>query len=323
MTSKTFVLSIFALTAILIGSLSIGNSVFATGDYRSWDNDHEDKYDKYSHHGKNKSNDSADSRFYVNSLSFDRTIPNGLDSCDAHDAPCILINPFNAAGNMETIFIADPELKNTRTVVTVNVFEKDNFPTIEDDIITFPECFEIGVAAFNAPTSSSDLVNGVILDCTSTDAGEFDVSYSFTGTDQNFIDEFNTVDDCDCTKPTEFTVRYEGPDNVTVQIWKSHKHDGELKNKLVDYSITYISGDEIIIDSKSWGKDKLSSNTTYAFYDENEVQIGTVDIHTSCSKDLYIDQIWTSEDSDITLTVVSGYDQDEQSAIPILACLDD
>jgi hypothetical protein len=196
MTSKTFVLSIFAITAILVGSISVGNSVFATGNYYSWDDNHENKYNKYdkqSHQGKNKSNNSSDPRFYVNSLSFDRTMPNGLDSCDAHDAPCILINPFNTGGNMETIFIADPELKNTRTVVTVNVFEKDNFPTTENDILTFPECFEIGVATFNVPSSSTNLVNGVILDCTSTDTGAFDVSYSFTGTDQNF----NNDDDDD------------------------------------------------------------------------------------------------------------------------------
>ena len=42
--------------------------------------------------------------------------------------PCVLINPFNDEQNMETIFVADPELKTTRTVVTINVFEKDNFP---------------------------------------------------------------------------------------------------------------------------------------------------------------------------------------------------
>jgi len=320
MTSITVLLPMFAISAILLGSISVGSGVFASNDYDSWDDDydkkHDGKYDKHkkhSHDKKNKSEISPDSRIYVNSLSFEFDKPELHDSCDAISPPCILIDPLNMENE---VFIADPELQTTRTLIQVNVHEQDNFPTTVDDIFEFPECFIVTLANFND-------INGVLIECGFIESGIIDVTYSFIGPDQNFTEAVDPMSDCDCTKPTKFTVKYTGPNDVMVEIWKSKKGNSELKDRLVDFPTTFVTGDEIVIDSNSWGKDKVESNTTYVFYDAlTGDQVGSVNVHTSCSKDLHVDQIWTSDDSEITLTVVSGFDSLEQESIPPLACLD-
>ena len=313
MTSVTLLLSIFAISAILLGSISVGSGVFATNDYDSWGDDHDDKHDKHSHDKKNKSKDSSDSRIYVNSLSFEFDKPELHDSCNVISPPCILIDPLNMDNE---VFISDPELQTTRTLIQVNVHEQNNFPTTADDIFEFPECFIVTLANF-------DGVNGVLIECGFIESGIIDVTYSFIGLDQNFTEDVDPMSECECTKPTKFTVKYQGPYDVRAEIWKSKKGHSELKDKLADFPTTFVTGDEIVIDSNSWGKDKVESNTTYVFYDAfTGSQVGTVNVHTSCSKDLHIDQIWSSDDSEITLTVVSGFDDEDQESIPPLTCLD-
>lgn len=136
-------------------------------------------------------------------------------------------------------------------------------------------------------------------------------------------------DPCDCKKPTELTVRYSGPGDsdypVVVEIYKKTEKIGE-KDPLVTIKDVYepdllaISPDpddsnQIRVSASDFGKKKLGSNTGFRILwddpaddalDSNQglVEIARIDIHTSCSKLLYIGQTFT--DGDVTLTVEDG-----------------
>ena len=153
-------MSIFVIAGILIGSIAISTSVFAT-------------YDKDEHSDQNGQS-SSNANLYVNSLSFNFEDTSSLDSCDAILPPCILMNPLDSP-DLNQVFIADPALLNTRTLVAVNVNEQDNFPTSDEinDIFNFPECNIVTLANFND-------INGVFIECNAIDSGVIDVTYSFT-----------------------------------------------------------------------------------------------------------------------------------------------
>ena len=132
-------------------------------------------------------------------------------------------------------------------------------------------------------------------------------------------------DPCDCKKPDEFTVTYDGPgteDNTAVvEIYKKTDKIGE-KDPIVD-GITVWSGDnEIVLTASDFGKKKIGSNTGYRILwddptdspDAGLVQIAVIDIHTSCSQELYIGQTFT--DGEVTLTVQDGK-RNGKTSIPI------
>ena len=187
MTKILYLLSIFVIAGILIGSMAVSTSVFAT-------------YDKESHSDKNGQS-SSNANLYVNSLSFDYNRPNSLDSCAAISPPCILINPLNSDDQTE-VFIEDPALLNTRTLITVNVNEQNNFPTNSTlegvrDIFTFPECYIATLANFNND-------NGVFIECNAIDHGIIDVTYSFTDPhDDDAEDDDHDDDNHDDHKSTD------------------------------------------------------------------------------------------------------------------------
>ena len=187
MTKILYLLSIFVIAGILIGSIAISTTVFAT-------------YDKESHSDQNGQS-SSNANLYVNSLSFDYNRPNSLDSCTAISPPCILINPLNSDDQTE-VFIADPALLNTRTLITVNVNEQNNFPTNSTlegvrDIFTFPECYIATLANFNND-------NGVFIECNAIDHGIIDVTYSFTDPhDDDAEDDDHGDDNHDDHKSTD------------------------------------------------------------------------------------------------------------------------
>ena len=153
MTTKTQIMSIFAITGILVGSIAISSTVFA--DYGS---------DSY----KKKSDSNAN--LYVNSMSFDFNMPLEYDSCDAHAPPCVMIDPLNMENEF---FIADPILQSTKTLIAVNVHEHDHFPTEIHDIFEYPECFIVTLA-------NIDGINGILVECDNINDRLIDVTYSFT-----------------------------------------------------------------------------------------------------------------------------------------------
>ena len=187
MTKILYLISIFVIAGILIGSIAVSTSVFAT-------------YDKESHSDQNGQS-SSNANLYVNSLSFDYNQPNSLDSCTVISPPCILINPLNSDDQTE-VFIADPALLNTRTLITVNVNEQNNFPTNSTlegvhDIFTFPECYIATLANFNND-------NGVFIECNAIDHGIIDVTYSFADPhDDDAEDDDHGDDNHDDHKSTD------------------------------------------------------------------------------------------------------------------------
>ncbi len=175
MTNTIHLLSTFVIAGILIGSITVSSSVFAT-------------YDK-SEHGEQNGQSSSNANIYVNSLSFDYEHPDSLDSCSVIAPPCILLYPIDP-DNQDALFIADPALLNTRTLVAVNVNEQNNFPTSISDILAFPECFTVTLANFNT-------VNGVYAECNSIERGIIDVTYSFTDPQDDDIHDDDHGDDHD------------------------------------------------------------------------------------------------------------------------------
>ena len=115
---------------------------------------------------------------------------------------------------------------------------------------------------------------------------------------------------CDCTSPTIFTVTYEGPvDDVTVKIFKKLKN-GITQDFVFNVPGFFDSGQDITIDSRDFGRDKVHSDTVYQFL-KGGVPIGSVKIHTSCSKPLVIDDTFFFREGqlgEIKLTLVSGFD---------------
>ena len=168
-------MSIFVIAGILIGSIAVSTSVFAT-------------YDKAEHSGQSGQS-SSNANLYVNSLSFNYTNTFSLDSCDVISPPCILINPDNP-DNFDDIFIADSALLNTRTLIAVNVYEQNNFPTDINDIVNFPECSTVTLANFNG-------INGIYIECNSIDTGIIDVTYSFTDPQDDDTQDNDHGDDHD------------------------------------------------------------------------------------------------------------------------------
>ena len=177
MTKTIHLMSIFVIAVILIGSIAVSTSVFAT-------------YDKDEHSDQNGQS-SSNANLYANSLSFNFEDTSSLDSCDAHLPPCIMMNPLNS-DDLNQVFIADPALLNTRTLVAVNVNEQDNFPTpdgaFNSDIFNFPECTIVTLANF-------DDINGVFIECNAIDSGVIDVTYSFTDPQDDDAQDDDNGDD--------------------------------------------------------------------------------------------------------------------------------
>lgn len=176
-------LSLFAIAGIVIVSTIVSTNVFAT-------------YDKEAHSDQNGLS-SSNANLYVNSLEFDFNAPNSLDSCSVTLPPCILLNPLNSPDRNE-VFIADPALLNTRTLITVNVNEQDNFPTNStmsgiNDIFAFPECYIVTLAKFND-------INGVFIECNAIDNGIIDVTYSFIDPHDDDAKDDENDDEHDDTK---------------------------------------------------------------------------------------------------------------------------
>ena len=107
--------------------------------------------------------------------------------------------------------------------------------------------------------------------------------------------------------PDTLTVKYLGPDPVpltyTIEIYKKID-DFESLPLGPPIPIENI-GDEFMVISQNYGKDKLNSNTVFRLLDENGAQIDVTEIHTSCSKPLYIGQV-VFGDAGLSLEVIDG-----------------
>jgi len=126
-------------------------------------------------------------------------------------------------------------------------------------------------------------------------------------------------DPCDCEKPDTLKFKFTTPDSETsnefkIEIYKKLNYIGNEDKKLTSIADVTDMGD-YQIESSSFGKDKLNSNTVFAIYrtveNADDVLVSSIEIHTSCSQDLYIGQ--TESDGGFTLEITDGLRNGETS----------
>jgi len=112
--------------------------------------------------------------------------------------------------------------------------------------------------------------------------------------------------------PDILTVKYFGPIATSpaetfIEIYK--KIDDFDSPALATIPIA-LDGEEFMVSSQLYFKDKLNSNTVFRVIERttgsDDVEIDVVEIHTSCSKPLYMGQIVPGVNAIVTLEVVDG-----------------
>jgi len=124
---------------------------------------------------------------------------------------------------------------------------------------------------------------------------------------------------CDCTRPDKFTVEYIGPDGVTIEIYKKQGDIGNAGKRLATFG-PVVSGTDITIDSTAFltgAKDKVEATTVYSITGGDLVNDEVIEIHTSCSRDLFVGD--EHQDDEAKLIVVSGTLNGVQS-VPDAVC---
>ena len=133
--------------------------------------------------------------------------------------------------------------------------------------------------------------------------------------------------DCDCNKPTIFTVQYNNPsfpaEEVMIEVYKNEKDFGKPDKLLAEFD-GIMDGDPITIDSRDFltgSKNTVESNTAFrVIRDSNEV--AGISIHTSCSQPLFIGDVHEGSNNvdDVAFTVISGTDVNFNPTIPEATC---
>lgn len=135
--------------------------------------------------------------------------------------------------------------------------------------------------------------------------------------------------DCECQKPTIFTVQYnspidgEVPGAVDIEVYHKKGDIGNSGKVLASFN-GIINGDTITIDSRIFTNDpktKVHSNTIYSIT-QNGSPVENIAIHTSCSRPLFIGDVHEgpNNSNDVSLTVVSGTDINNNPTIPEAIC---
>jgi hypothetical protein len=279
-------------------------------------------------HDNHKQNKHHDPRIYVNTLSYNNTDFTLLDSCDnlTDSLPCLKIDPFTSGSDFE-IFIADPALQSTRTAILVTILEQNEFHQNQpDDVYSSPYVVDAFSGVTSITVSTFNDVRGVFVTfdrVSFEDVGEkiFDITYTFIETPVDKED-----DTCDCDKPSNLLVEYDGPnpETATAEIYKKEGEVGDSNKLLGTFSV--VNGEIYLqADMLTSGKDTLEANTVFRIMDGAE-QIAVLSVHTSCSKPLFIGQQFTAnagEDNMVSLTVLDGTDTTGNTSIPAASCSDE
>jgi len=132
---------------------------------------------------------------------------------------------------------------------------------------------------------------------------------------------------CDCEKPTIFTVQYNNPsfpaDEVRIEVYKKEGDFGK-PDKLLAKFYPVLDGALITIDSRDFltgSKNTVESNTAYRVIRAGN-EVASISIHTSCSQPLFIGDVHEGSNNvdDVAFTVISGTDVDFNPTIPEAAC---
>ena len=160
-------------------------------------------------------------------------------------------------------------------------------------------------------------------------------------------------DPCDCKKPDTLKVMYNGPSileldengmpvvddegnevelPVTIQIFKKGKDVGKPEKQLGNDINDVRNGDMVVVSSSMLGKDRLNANTVYRILQDTDQnpdtpleEIDVAEIHTSCSKPLFVGLIAVGKNGAVTLEVISGERNGNPSIPPsdALTCEED
>jgi len=125
----------------------------------------------------------------------------------------------------------------------------------------------------------------------------------------------------ECKPPSIFTVAYEGPDVVKINLYEKEKKDGPNEREVilmpvvVDGEIVVNAND--ILDKKGEPSKKLPRNLFYEIITVDGTEV--VRIHISCSEQPFF--VGTEyPEGDVTLTIVSGTDAELNPTIPDASC---
>ncbi|MFQ5497293.1 MAG: hypothetical protein ACE5DU_05340 [Nitrosopumilus sp.] len=149
------------------------------------------------------------------------------------------------------------------------------------------------------------------------DSHDDDCDYGYDHDDDCVEDTPN--DPCDCEKPDTLKFKFSTPSaeidsEFRIEIYKKLNDIGNHDKKLMGITDVTNLGD-YQIESSSFGKDKLNSNTVFAIYkiveDQDDVLVSSIEVHTSCSKPLY--KGLTVMDSGYALEITDGLKNDETS----------
>ncbi|WP_371503613.1 hypothetical protein [Nitrosopumilus adriaticus] len=119
-------------------------------------------------------------------------------------------------------------------------------------------------------------------------------------------------DPCDCEKPDTLKFKFSTPSSeidseFRIEIYKKINYIGNEDKKLTSIADVTNMGD-YQIESSSFGKEKLNSNTVFAIYkiveNDDDDLVSSIEIHTSCSQDLFIGQ--TESDNGYSLEITDG-----------------
>jgi len=132
---------------------------------------------------------------------------------------------------------------------------------------------------------------------------------------------------CDCEKPTIFTVQYNNPsfpaDEVRIEVYKKEGDFGK-PDKLLAKFYPVLDGALITIDSRDFltgSKNTVESNTAYRVIRAGN-EVASISIHTSCSQPLFIGDVHEGSNNvdDVAFTVISGTDVNFNPTIPEATC---
>ena len=138
-------------------------------------------------------------------------------------------------------------------------------------------------------------------------------------------------DPCDCEKPDTLKFIFSTPSTeinseFRIEIYKKINYIGNDDKKLTSIADVTNMGD-YQIESSSFGKDKLNSNTVFAIYkivdNADDELVSSIEIHTSCSQDLYIGQIVSDGGYDLEITDGLRNGETSISASDPLTCGDE
>jgi hypothetical protein len=125
----------------------------------------------------------------------------------------------------------------------------------------------------------------------------------------------DVLDECKCEKPHTLKVLFTAPDvgDYRVEIFKKLDDKNNEEKLLDEFSVTH--NEIFMVVASNFGKDKLESNTAFVFYEVDggtdpvtnlpvDVIVASMEIHTSCSKPLFIGQ--TVSNNGYSLEVKDG-----------------